>query len=358
MGYKNILLLLTSTTFCLFFFEVGLRLIYKPKVYDLSDYIQRNDNPNIKWEHIPNISKNIDVGIKFKISINSFKFRTTRKITSLKKAPRKNRILLIGDSVAEGYGVDDEYIFSEIINNTDDRFKLLNSATAGYNTLQQKEYLFTEGVLHEPDTVILGFCFNDIASGSSLKFNFQTGQEIRFQDGFFPRLNTEKNILQEEKYKNINQWIYYNIFSYRILSDKINYILNKLGLRSLEKQYSPNEYDNKPIEGGHFLDAMADSTSVEFLWFRDKILNINDFSKENNFKLIVVIFPLRSQMLTNEIDHVDKSAQNNLKSMLVNNGISFLDALDTLSSKKDFIDFCHLSNKGHEKIANWLLKSL
>lgn len=80
----------------------------------------------------------------------------------------EHRILLLGDSVAWGDGIEDiNAIFpqqlQEILSHTDaEEYEIINSAVLGYSTFQQRKYLELYGMSLDPQLIVLQFCLNDV----------------------------------------------------------------------------------------------------------------------------------------------------------------------------------------------------
>ena len=79
------------------------------------------------------------------------------------------KILLLGDSVSWGNGIDDTAkLFAARLEdelNAQRRglsYEVINSGVPGYSTFQELAYLRKEGLALEPDLVILQFCLNDV----------------------------------------------------------------------------------------------------------------------------------------------------------------------------------------------------
>lgn len=87
------------------------------------------------------------------------------------------RILLLGDSVAFGYGVADEDTFAAALEARG--YEVINLAVPGYGTDQALLRLQYEGVAYRPDVVLLHFCaHNDFADNASRTY---------FYDGLHPK---------------------------------------------------------------------------------------------------------------------------------------------------------------------------
>jgi len=80
------------------------------------------------------------------------------------RAPGTVRILMLGDSIAFGPGVDDTETFSHLLDSPAEGREVVNLAVMGYGTDQQLLKLQREGLAFAPDVVVLHFCLqNDFA---------------------------------------------------------------------------------------------------------------------------------------------------------------------------------------------------
>ncbi len=84
---------------------------------------------------------------------------------ALPKPPGLQRVLVLGDSIASGYGVREEETFArrlEALLNGGGRFEVINAGVPSYNTAQEVEFLAERGFALEPDIVVLALYWNDI----------------------------------------------------------------------------------------------------------------------------------------------------------------------------------------------------
>ena len=91
------------------------------------------------------------------------------------------RILVLGDSVAYGYKVKFEKIFSQrLLENLRDlnvfpvELESLNLALPGLNTLQESQLLWDEGEKYDPDLVVILYSINDADIGTRFSFEEKT----------------------------------------------------------------------------------------------------------------------------------------------------------------------------------------
>ncbi len=83
------------------------------------------------------------------------------------KPPGTRRVLLLGDSITEGYSVDEPWTLRSVLESDLDarrggRYEVINGGTAGYSTDQEYLFYLREGVRYEADDVVLLFCYNDL----------------------------------------------------------------------------------------------------------------------------------------------------------------------------------------------------
>ena len=94
-----------------------------------------------------------------------------------KKPAGEYRILVLGDSFAEGYTVEFADLCSELLKKKlqaqlPQRVQVINAGTGGYSTDQELLFFRTEGVKYEPDLVIVLYCEND--APMNIKSNYST----------------------------------------------------------------------------------------------------------------------------------------------------------------------------------------
>jgi hypothetical protein len=93
------------------------------------------------------------------------------------RTPGRPRLLLLGDSVAFGFGVADEETFAADLEK--DGYEVVNLAVPGYGTDQELLRLEHEGASYRPDLVLLHFCLqNDFVDN---------GSRVYFYDGLHPK---------------------------------------------------------------------------------------------------------------------------------------------------------------------------
>lgn len=79
------------------------------------------------------------------------------------------RIVVLGDSTAWGWGVEAEDRFSDLLERQLEGWEVINLANPGYSTDQELLLLETEGLNYRPDIVLLLFDRNDVVEGNNAR---------------------------------------------------------------------------------------------------------------------------------------------------------------------------------------------
>jgi len=161
---KNITILFLSTIIVFIISEIlirrldplGINYFLETKNY-FSDMIE---DDLILYRHKPGITRKYQQEC---VSINSFGLRDSEidkdKETTI-------RLLLLGDSVTFGWGVNQKEIFPEVLErllnqNSTTEIEVINAGVGGYNTYQETQYFLNEGIYFNPDMLVLVFVEND-----------------------------------------------------------------------------------------------------------------------------------------------------------------------------------------------------
>lgn len=123
---------------------------------------QRSENPVLFYEPTPGATSGV-------YTINSGGFRDHEY--SAAKAPDVFRIVILGDSIVWGHGLELadtfakqlEHLLNEI---SQQKFEVLNFGVSGYSTQQEVELYRVRASRYDPDLVIVGYCLNDFEESS------------------------------------------------------------------------------------------------------------------------------------------------------------------------------------------------
>ena len=154
----SVLLLMFSVLVAGILAEVVLRVLgHRGEPRSPLSNIYPVDDPIIDWRYVPR--SRVEVGKLVKI-YNSAGFRDVEH--SFDNPLGRRRVVVVGDSVAEGYGVEWPSVFAaRVASQLGDGYEVINLAMQGLNTPQEIHLLAQSGVIYKPDLVVLNFVLND-----------------------------------------------------------------------------------------------------------------------------------------------------------------------------------------------------
>jgi lysophospholipase L1-like esterase len=150
----NLILLACSMTFVLGGLEFGLRLtgIDKGKPVPAPLY-EKSPQPDISYQLKPSINEK---AFRSMIVTNSLGFR------SPELDPQKQTIAVLGDSIAFGYGVENDEMISTGIQKVLPTWNILNTGVSGYNLRQERATFEHRIAPLNPKALVLIFHWNDL----------------------------------------------------------------------------------------------------------------------------------------------------------------------------------------------------
>jgi lysophospholipase L1-like esterase len=157
----NLSLIILSILFALFLSEIALRLIGFDPLYvsPERDRFWKYD-PQLGWAHEPGqegIFKTPQFSTSVRINENGLRDRQH----SYQRQSDIQRILVLGDSFAWGYGVEESERFSQLLEKALG-VEVINAGVSGYSTDQELLWYRNEGIKYETDLVILVLTGNDV----------------------------------------------------------------------------------------------------------------------------------------------------------------------------------------------------
>ena len=157
----NLSLIIISTLFALFLSEIALRLIGLKPLYvsPERDRFWKYDSL-LGWVHEPGqegIFETPEFRTVVRINENGLRDRSH----SYERQNDIERILVLGDSFAWGYGVEESERFSQLLEKSLD-VEVINAGISGYSTDQELLWYRSEGIKYETDLVILVVAGNDV----------------------------------------------------------------------------------------------------------------------------------------------------------------------------------------------------
>ncbi len=230
----NLGLALTALLFSLLIGEALLRVFLDKAPWEITPFNHHQlfceHDSVLGWRKIPNkIGKHFTDEYEVVESFNSKGIRGPEY--SYQKNSGEYRILILGDSFAEGYTVEFAELLSEVLkkelnDNGNQYCEVINCGTGGYSTDQELLFFQMEGEKYYPDLTILLFYDNDTWYNTRAKylrgykplFEFENGK-IVLTNVPVPKPDTsaiqatgEKSFLRKMK-----DWLNYNSYLYVIL---------------------------------------------------------------------------------------------------------------------------------------------
>ena len=163
---KNLALLAFSTVISLLLAEMVLRAV-SPKATGFNHHqLYCEYDSLLGWRKIPNaMGHHKTPEYEVLENINAAGIRGPEY--PLRKDSGEQRIILLGDSFSEGYTVEFEELFSEVLKkklNADQperSTEVINFGTGGYSTDQEMLCFERDAAQYQPDATVLMFCVND-----------------------------------------------------------------------------------------------------------------------------------------------------------------------------------------------------
>ena len=157
----NLALLIISTVFAFLLSEIALRLMGWSPLYvsPERDRFWKYDSL-LGWAHQPG-QEGIFETPQFRTFVRINQKGLRDREHSYERPDDTRRILVIGDSFAWGYGVEESERFSQLLE-TSLGVEVVNAGVSGYSTDQELLWFRGEGIKYDPDLVILVFAGNDM----------------------------------------------------------------------------------------------------------------------------------------------------------------------------------------------------
>jgi lysophospholipase L1-like esterase len=256
--------------------------------------------------------------------------------------PGSRRIVLLGDSVSFGLGVDQDEIYPAHLKrrlNADGQrrpWDVINLAIFAYNTADELEALEADGLKHRPELVILQFYMNDFSIPAA-------GGSAPPPPSLLNRLAALKNrvVYESALYRRLYQ-----------AGTGLSFLL----FHDLRRnRFSSSLNDDEPRSKAAYLAATPDDGAVAA--FR-AIREIDRLARANGARLLVLLSPDEVQLFTPRFDGINRRFGAFCRRV----GIDLVDPLPALRASPDrarlFNDGVHYSREGHAWIARLLSDEL
>ena len=291
----------------------------------------------------PGVEKRLAVSGQVRYAINADGFRG--RLYRRPKPPATFRILVLGDSLAFGYGVAEDETFPALLESLlagavpGRTVEVLNLGVNGYNAYTEAALFDDVGVTFEPDLVLVAFCVNDL-DDPTLHFDASTMLQVgAIPDEAFPDPATRRKAPQPPG-----------------LASRACGALRACRLLGshLLRQAGP---DNAAI--GAALKVHEDPAPVELAWLRRQYDRIAARAASVGAKFAVVILPYADQLGARPSDRL----QGHLRDLGQAAGWPTIDLLAAFrraaaTSSTLFMDFWHPTAAGHRVAAEEIRSQL
>src|ERR1044071_4049271 len=157
----NLSLIIVSTLFALFLSEMAVRYIgLKPMYVSPERDKFWTYDPVLGWAHQPG-QEGVFETPQFRTAVRINEKGLRDRSHSYTRQNANGRILVLGDSFAWGYGVEESERFSQVLEKSMD-VEVINAGVSGYSTDQELLWYQNEGIKYETDLVVLVLAGNDV----------------------------------------------------------------------------------------------------------------------------------------------------------------------------------------------------
>ena len=287
--------------------EISVRF-YLAETQIISDKDCRREDKLLHHSLIPNTScrsRTSEWDIKFKV--NSLGLRDNEY--SLEKPKGIFRILMLGDSFVEGYGVHSDATFSKILerklNSNGEKIEVINAGVTGYSPILEYLYLKNYGLALSPDLVVMNFSMTDFYDELAFKNKLLISEEELDKTGEkVGRIWKEEKLFQEEIPattwipfipKELKWWLHKNLLSYDFF------------ILQLKKYFNPEVYKDNILKftiGDIYTDQFAitrnniKASDYQFLLENAQkyILKTKELLDKEKLAFLLVIIPFGHQV--------------------------------------------------------------
>lgn len=256
------------------------------------------------------------------------------------KPPGRFRIVVVGDSISFGYGVEEAEAYPQLLERELSRLagtpiEVVNLGVGGYNAYNEVELLRGVGTGYEPDLVLVQFCINDL-NDPTVHFDAQTRLALStIPDRAFPDPSRRRG-------------------SRHVRSRTLHWCrVSKLcaAAQDLWLALRAPEFDERALRDA--TELIEDTDRPEWRWLEERYREMEEVAEDAGASLWILAFPYRSQ-LTGSGAH---PVQRRLEDLGRRNDWPVIDPLPAFRAARTpgfplFMDWWHPTAAGHRVAAN------
>ena len=349
MNIKRALLILVVILVCA---EIGLRFIhafYYPdmKVGSLANFTDSSEYP---WR----MRAGVKVVQPERYGDRQYHFNQDgyRAVNAEQKNGVCN-IIFLGDSITFGLGVEVENTFSDKLTSSlqlsDESIGQQKLALFGYSIGSEVSAFKKYAKIDKTRFIVLQMYMNDFERITKRVSNSEGAQEM--QNAEQPRITLGQAffILKEQ------------LITRSALAIRLRQVIHMIvyyALHDLKREYFPDRLNaSEPINKLKLLETNPDDKQITAFV---ETLDLQAWLKKTGLPLIVFLSPNEVQLFTHKFDAINTRFMRFCES----SQLKCFDPLEDMRSLPDeiknklFLDGLHLSETGHEFVANWLNKNI
>ncbi len=323
----NLSLLLSSLLLSLLLCEALIRAFYGAPAEQLGHHqLFMEYDPLLGWRKIPHVTGS-HVTSEYAISerMNSKGIRGPEY--PYQKSRGEYRIVILGDSFAEGYTVEFSELFSEVLKDdlnhdkSAHHYEVINMGVGGYSTDQELLLFQTEGKKYTPDLMILMFYDNDIwynnqanyPRGHKPLFHMSDDGSLRLTNVPVPRPEPHKkphqsaNDFWKNPTKAMVDWISRKSSLYQFVANRIentpylHHLLMKIGLMKAPARVN-DENKTIPIPDEFRVYERHENSDVSQAWRLTEALlaKLKEETTRIGSQLLIFYIPMRANVYLEE----------------------------------------------------------
>ncbi len=263
------------------------------------------------------------------------------------------RILVIGDSIPFGFGVEEKCTFSRYLeknlNKLGIKTNVINTGTGTYNIIQDYWYLKHKGKIFNPDLVVLSLNLSNLIISSDWIFDTKKNYvRVRYPEKVKFKSNTKGTF--GGKFSLVGKYLD-KLYLFRFIIKP--FLANKFADQKISKKIGNIDQIKKYVE------IYSSKTDKEFKRRLEFISKINDECQHISARLLILICPFTSQ-LENNFKNVTLP-QETIILYCKKNAVNAIDVLNLFQDIRNtnligryYFDEVHLTAKGHEVVAKEL----
>ncbi len=314
----------------------------QPKVFDLSGLHEFRPDREWLFRGRPGVEGEI-LGTNYKINSDGFR----GPVHAIPRPPGGLRIVVLGDSIAFGFGVREEQTFPRVLEALlaerapAAEVEVINLGTGGYSAWNEARLLEDVGVAYEPDLVLVQFSINDL-NDPSIHFGAQTKLILgNIPDAAFPDPTRRTGVDPVRQ-----------LF---VRACHVSKLCTALRLRTAAR-IKPKRRSREYIRA--FKEPVERTDRVEWRWLEDRYDEMAATTAAAGAQFAVLAFPYQQQLIGRKAHPVSQ----HLESMAQKGGWLLIDPLarfrEARGSKRLFMDLWHPTILGHRIAAEELLHGL